>query len=320
MTYNLETIENQLLQKIFRLRKSIINYNYKNFNNYYTINENIYCIKEIYLGSRQFDIIYNIIENDCNTLTMLSKKLNLSKSSLSIIIGKMTKQNLLEKSYSKSNDSRKVILNVTPIGLEYYYFIKDSIKDHLLKFHKSLNKKELKVYENALSNFTIAFKDYDVYEINQLYSKEKIAELIFHNFLSLKIHFENFLKHGKISIQGDVNLTKKEFEIISNMKESNIHTPSELTKLLYSSESTISIQLKSLVKKNFLKKEKHPKDSRKTLFYITKAGNDMFNTTNQFITSQLLDAINVFSYEKKQNLLNGIDALLILFELISEHN
>lgn len=313
MIYDLKTIENEILNKILRLRKIIVSYHRNNFSNYH---DKIKDDKVLCLGSRQFDIMYNIIKNDCVTVTSLSNKLYLSTSSLSIIISKMSSKNLLEKVYDENKDGRKIILKPTKLGYDSYNFIEKSSVNHFLKFCERLNSTDINIYIKALHNFTIALKDYGVKEITEDCSKEEIADLIFHNLLVLKIPFETFLKTANLSL----NLTRKEFEILANMDEFDIHTPSQLSNTLYSSESTISTQLKSLVKKSYLRKEKGHEDTRKTFFYITDEGEKVFKETRSICDKQLLNFISSLDEEQKKNILMGIDYLFILFELLSKHN
>ncbi len=315
-----DTLESKILSKMVGLDKLIRTYTLK-YNDFEVAFKNNHALKDIMeTGARQYEILHLIETARCNKVSELAKLLTLSPSSLSLIISKMVNNNLIEKKYESTNDSRNVILCLTETGSYNYCTLKDTYCLIVKNFIASLNKEELTLFNNALSNLTDALSMFSVIPIKECDDYDKIADLIFQNLFILKTPFEKFFRDIRHSLKDELTLTDKEITILVLFLDFRTSTPSKISKLVHSSESTISIQLKKLVKKGHLEKSKSVEDSRITNFTLTSLGESTISHEINLLNIKAIELINTFQHQDKIKILDGLNCLHIMFELLLKEN
>ncbi|WP_058484880.1 MarR family winged helix-turn-helix transcriptional regulator [Defluviitalea phaphyphila] len=134
-------LNEQFLKFIFNLTKWL----HKNYFKEFNINGN----KNHCISDRQFTILVFVHRLKMCTISDLQKELNVSNSSLSIVVSKLVKGGYLKRSYDiEDKDRRKVYLSLTDKG-----------KDILIKFYNRLNTIFDDFYNNLNENKKQDFKE-----------------------------------------------------------------------------------------------------------------------------------------------------------------
>ncbi len=272
------------------------------------------------IGSRQLDIIHIIIQLNINTVSGISKELELSASGLSITISKMVKQNLLEKLYDETNDARNVILKPTDEAIKVYNELQSFFKKSIIDFYQQQTSQEQEIYLRSIISFTNAFKSFGVKGITSEMEFSYIVDLISEGIFMLKKYCEKFFRDAENEYSDKVTYTRKETELLLTILHSGINTPSEMSQITMTKESTISLQLKNLVQAGYLVKEKSKEDSRKTLFKLTELGKTTLAKDISVIEEIFFKILNTFTNEEKENILDGLLNLEVLFNLLLARN
>ncbi len=315
-----DALENKILNKMVSLDKLIRTYTLKH-NDFEVALKNNPNLKEyMETGARQYEIMHLIETKRCNKVSELSKLLDLSPSSLSIIISKMVANNLVEKKYESTTDSRNVILTLTEKGSDNYYVLKNAYCQIVKNFISNLKEEELNLFFNALSNLTNALYMFSIKPIDENKDFDEITDLIFQNLFILKTPFEKFFRDIRHSLKDELTLTDKEITILILFLDFKTSTPSKIASLVHSSESTISTQLKKLVKKGHLEKSKSLEDSRITNFTLTKLGESTISHELSLLHIKSIELINTFQHQDKIKILDGLNSLHIMFELLLKEN
>lgn len=316
----MDSIENIIADKLFTIRKKADNYSYKNITTLMEMTNSFQCTSDFNIGSRQFDILHYIYINDLATISALANELDLSAPSLSLIVTKMVKNNLLEKLYDEDSDARIVVLKLTEFGESTYNMFIDNITTFLIKFFDRLNSSERDVLLRAMDSLTLASKSFNVVPFSKDFSNAEIVNNIISNAFILKHYFETFIRNAKNSLKDIVSLTEKEINILICISQVDVHTPKEVSTLLCSSESTISTQLKPLVKKGYLTKQKSKEDNRNTLFNITESGIETLEYNFTMLRNSTIEIIKTFNDEDKENIYIGLTNLEIFLDLLLNYN
>ncbi len=314
----MNTTEKVIINKLSNVKSLISQYHNTNVNKE---THTFHCnFDDDVFASRQFDILHLIITENINTVSNLAKYFDLSASSLSITISKMCSANLIEKSYDETSDSRNVVLKPTQHALDVHEEIKHFTTNNFKEFYNSLNKEELEIFSSALYDLSSSLQLFKIHLFTNDIELDKLSELIFENLFKLKAPFEQFFRDAKNKYKDNISLTDREIGILDFLSQPNINTPSELSCVTFTKESTISSQLKGLVKKGYLRKEKSDKDIRKTYFIITELGQTTFDNDINIIQNIFAELLETFSEDDKQNLTNGLSSLEVLFNLLLQHN
>ncbi len=313
----MENIEKDIVEKLSQLERVIIKYGLNN-NSTDMLNEHKEIIKSLDIGARQFELLHIMINQNCNKVTELAKYLDLSKSSLSLIISKMVDNEFIEKEYDTTEDSREVILEVTEKGKFSYDVLKNMHCNELVNFLNILETNERALFDKVAISLSQTFAIFGVIPVNSEHTNEEVADIIFQNLFKLKMPFEKFFREVKNNLKDDITLTEKEMKILMHLSKIKSNTPTEIANLFNSSESTMSLQLKQLLKKEHIVKTKCIIDSRKNLFSITEKGLETFNAEYKLLQNELIKCVHIIKYEDKINILNGLNDLLFLFKLLAE--
>ncbi len=269
------------------------------------------------ISPRQWDILFIIEEMKVNTLSLISKELELSLSSLSIIISKMVGNNLIVKKYEDNSDGRIIILDLSEKAKGYYYEMKKMIMTAICDFLKSLDKESRQLFDNAIKELEFVGKFFSPYILDLSKDIESQAEVMYQNIMRLKFVSESIFR--KVNSGVDNSIFEKGLAILAATIKENLHTPSELSQKIKTSESTISTQLKALINKNLMYKTKKAGDSRKTYFYPTEEGISLYEKCKENTMETLTAMISKLDKELLLNLDSGLNNIIILYELLMKN-
>ncbi len=312
------SIEEEIVEKLMLLENTIKDYELKNNMCNKIIAEHKEVVKTLDIGARQYELLHIIVQRNCNKVTELAKYLDLSKSSLSLIISKMVENEYLEKEYDTTDDSRNVVLEVTEKGLQSYNILKDMYCSELVKFLQGLNSAERELFDKAVGSLIKTFSIFQIIPITSEHTNEEVADTIFQNLFILKMPFEKFFREVKYNVKDSITLTEKEIKILVYLSKVKSSTPTEIANNFNSSESTMSLQLKQLLKKSHITKTKSIIDSRKNLFSITEEGLKIVTKEFEILQNELIKSVSIISLDDKKNILSGLNDLLFLFKLLVE--
>lgn len=306
--------EREIIIKIKSLQISISKYGQKTTE--FKKNNSIEKLETLNISSRQIDILNLVIMYGINNVSSLAKELDLSTSGLSIIISKMVKQDLLEKMYDDEDDGRMVNLVATKKGIDVHNTVINGIAEIIETFISSLDESEYRLYTKTCKDFTSAFEAFGVEPFDESLKGKELAHYVTKTVMTIKNPFEKFFREVNANNKEEIALTDKERALLGLIIDANICTPSEISKILCTSESTVSTQLRGLYKEGYLTKEKSFEDSRKTYFYPTKKGVETFEQCEQIFNNALIGLLQLSTEETLLKILEGLNSAIILFELL----
>lgn len=230
-------------------------------------------IKELFerVGQRQQDILFILINTNCNTTSAIGKELCLSKSSISLTVSKMVKNGLVEKCYADSeNDSRFVTLKITDEGMRVYEGINDFFVSFVERNVTHLTGKEIEILNEGFKHVNIFS---DIVSIPELKVKD-VENIDVRKFLLgvSKFKFRVIASINKLGKNIHGNLNPNDFRVLDLIHNHGVNTPKDISNIILKSESAVSCHLSNLVKKKYLIREKKDDDIRKTYFYLTEKG------------------------------------------------
>ncbi len=126
----------------------------------------------------------------------------------------------------------------------------------------------------------------------------------------------NFNKNGKNKLP----LTSRQYDILVAVNEWNLHTISDMNKLIVLSKSSLSITLNKMVEEGYLVREQASKkeDKRKVYFNITEKGIEIYNELNKTIISAMSEFYNKLSDKQKKDIEACIESANKLFNEIDQ--
>lgn len=312
----MHTIETEIIKQLESLKLSVAKYRYKNLNNNLEEENDIKKIEELKISNRQLDILSLIIDENINTVSSISNYLELSISSVSTIVSKMVKQDLIEKVYDSKNDARTVLLVATNKGYESQTFVKSVFTKIFKKFLDTLDEETKELHDIMVEKTIEVFFELGIEPYDKTMSNEMKAKYFYRNINLIKKPYQKIFRDTKNTLKEKNMLTEKEIGILTLICDLNINTPSEISSFVCTTESTISTQLKTLMKKGFIVKEKHASDSRKTYFYANECGKENFEKCRAITNDVLIKTLSIFTEEKKISILESLKSANILFELL----
>ena len=110
------------------------------------------------LTGRQFSILIVVHEFQCCTISDLEKELNVSSSSLSIVVSKLVKEGYLQRTYpSEEEDRRKTYISLTQKGMSVLIEAYERIIKVFGEFYSNLDEKKQKDFEEGLEKLNAIF-------------------------------------------------------------------------------------------------------------------------------------------------------------------
>lgn len=245
------------------------------------------------LSERQFQILYLIEEKKITGLTNIAKAIDKSKSSTSLIVSKLEKNEyLVKKSDKTTNDNRKVVLELTDEGKK---ILESERKEFYGLFDTAYNKVGKEVMEQILQivseiNETVASSQnaYNNLESEHINPKDKYFDMFVeaYYYVSNFIHTvlsETYKQTGKVTlVEGKLLMT------MYSLDDADLST---LSKCINTSTSTTCVHLSKLIKKELISQTSFIDDKRKCTYKITALGKEAVEESNKIRNENILDII-----------------------------
>jgi len=279
------------------------------------------------LSPRQFSILIALTFVKKNTISELAEFMNISKSTLSIIMGKLIKKNYVQKVYpNEFEDKRKVYFYASEVGKE---ILERCEKENVVEFkyvYKTMTQQQKdnmkigieKLKQVAQVNIfktvdAMYIKEDDLDEIEKM--TKSIATFLFSFFeIIQEIIKDEFNINGKYNKNG---ITQKQYHILVCIKNFGLDTITKLEKFLNSSSSTLSISISRLVKEGYLYKVPPSKEEDGRIIYIklTKKGLDILEEKKIKMKEVFVMYINSLQEEKQVIFSEALNYLLKALEV-----
>lgn len=272
------------------------------------------------LSERQLKILYSLSTLDINTISELSELMNISKSTLSIIMSKMIKKGLIVKTYPTSfDDKRKVFFSLSEEGKNRLKeFMMVCIEDFRHVYDSFDNEQKENFKNGILMLNSIMLKKNERLQEIIIKSNDEVVKIV-SRIVKFFINFIDTTREvckGEFNINGNNNsLTKNQFFILVAIDLYNYNTISKLEKFFHSSGSTISITISKLVKDGYLYKIYPSEDEDGRVIYIrlTEKGIDILKETEKGLKQVIKKFIESLEENKRCELEAATDLLLSVF-------
>jgi len=279
------------------------------------------------LSERQFKILITLSINETNTVSEMARFMNISKSTLSIILSKMMKKALVcKETPSFAEDKRKTYFKITKNGMGILKELKDAAIEDFKAIYKALpqetkmnvskgiNKLNISVSSSKVSFYHIINDIYD--EMENADNVSKLAFKLYLFFICFAEYCDSILKEDKQYREIFKSLTRTRYKILQSISGLNLDTVSKLEEHLCSSGSSVSIAISKLVKEGYLYKEYPSADDDGRVVYIrlTDKGNDIIYDAKKNISRVLTMYFTEFSEGERKNVIEAFELLLSAFE------
>ena len=293
----------------------------------YIKNSHTFNIKEG-LSERQVKILISLTLGARNTVSEMAEEMNISKSTLSIILSKLIKKGFVIKEVpDDTGDKRKTRFKITEEGLKQIRELGDNAVDGFKKIYSSFSEERKKDASEGINKLSVSVSasENNFYNtiINSEYYKDfensdqasKLAFKFFIFFMCFAEYYDSILKKEHIGEERENELSKKRFYIMHIIKYLGLNTVSELEEYTNLSGSSISITVSRLVKSGFLYKE-YPKegdDGRRVFIRLTEKGLESIEKTKENIFSVFKMYFDEFSDGERENIIEALEHLIKAF-------
>ncbi|MBR1442096.1 MAG: MarR family transcriptional regulator [Firmicutes bacterium] len=275
------------------------------------------------ISPRQFHIMFCLKASKYRTITELARFMGISKSTLSIIMGKMIKKGYVVKTFPEDEkDKRKIYFELSDKGLEIFDKIKKMEIEEFDFFYSSFSEKgknDIKTAFEYLSRVAGNKSDDFFCMVCDEYANDtaKIANNAF-------LFMLDFVRDNKMMTIEIVNelpenirlLTKNQVSLLINIEVFKYNTISKLENFLNSSGSTVSLTVSKLVEKGYLYKE-YPKggdDGRVVIIRLTDKGKDTLREVEKIMKKRTKDYVRNLNENEREDLNKALDCLLDALE------
>jgi len=278
------------------------------------------------LSERQIKILITLSIFEKNTVSEMAKFMNISKSTLSIILAKMIKKGLVDRDISNDEDKRKSYFSITQKGVEQikklvnfafesFNMVYESFSDEKKKnIREGINKLICSLDSSNMSFYRIIIGSDYYKNIESLGGVYLIAAKFYLFFICFAEYYESILKRN-INKNGDFkSFTRNRYNILHCIKYLELDTVSKLEAYLCQSSSAVSIAVTRLVKEGFLYKE-YPKsgdDGRFVYIRLAQKGFDTIEVAEKYIFDVLTMYFEEFSASQRKDIIDACDMLLDL--------
>ncbi len=300
---------------IIDFTENIFRYKAKNFKQDFKVNANSTKM----LSERQYHILFLVKYLGKNTTSQLASFIGQSTGSLSLIISKMIKSELLHKKYPNiEQDNRVVYFYLSDKGQGLLKNFTDEFLRRIHEFYYSLSPELKELFDLGFDDLIALLKDYqDIdlaadprYTNDQPVNPEKILKAAI-CLASLKSCFHNdeeFMKHGCLSM-GRFNILR--------LIDRGIDSIQGLSYASFLSQSNLSILLKSMAKEGLVEKIHDDCDSRKVYFKVTALGKETVCQTYSHLVLQFENFYNNLCDDYKRRIYSGVSRLYEIFKHVN---
>ncbi|NQT97271.1 MAG: winged helix-turn-helix transcriptional regulator [Candidatus Marinimicrobia bacterium] len=109
-----------------------------------------------------------------------------------------------------------------------------------------------------------------------------------------------------------VNISKNQLKILTTLFISDDKTASAISDILRVSRPAITQQVDKLLKLNLVSRETDSVDRRSVNISLTKRGQDIVNTYEEYILARHANVLNYFTYEERDCFNNGLEKFIDL--------
>lgn len=283
------------------------------------------------ISERQIKILITLYLYDKNTVSEMAKFMNISKSTLSIILSKMIKKNIICKEFPDGfDDKRKVYFKITELGQDKLREIGEALTDNFKVIYEQFSDERKKNFSEGISRlaFTINSSKPNLYQtiINSDYYKERlqntdeVSQMAFKLFMFFVCFIEYFqaVLSSKSSVNDEFSsLTRNRYHILQCVSVLNLNTVSKLEEYLCASGSSVSIAVSRLTKDGYLFKE-HPnidEDGRVVYIRLTEKGKEIIRKAKENVEYVLETYFAKFDDEDLESTVKSFEYLLKAFEI-----
>lgn len=272
------------------------------------------------VSDRQFTILCALQYGEKNTVSELAKMLQISKSTLSIIMGKMIKKGYLLKTHpEEDDDKRKIYFSVSDSGRKILDEVQKSNINEMKYLYSKMNEEQRKNMEKAyeLLSDTLVNDDKELLSIINMGADdsgivEKSAYMQNLFIISLMKRTNNILKTSFNSVEEEMQLTRNQCHLLVSIEKHKYNTVSKLEKFLNSSGSTVSITVSKLVKGGYLMKEYPSGDEDGRIVYIrvTPKGKEILKKMNEIMKKIFVEFVSTYDVISREKINKGLDMMI----------
>lgn len=272
------------------------------------------------VSDRQFTILCALQYGKKNTVSELAKLLQISKSTLSIIMSKMIKKGYLIKTHpEEDDDKRKLYFSVSPEGKEILDMAQKTSLNENKYLYSQMNEEQRKNMEKAyeLLSDTMISDDKELLNVinmgtenDDLYEKSAYMHNLF--IIAFLKRTNNLLKKNLCSFTDEIKLTRNQCHLLVSIEKHKYNTISKLEKFLNSSGSTVSITVSKLVKGGYLIKE-YPsgdEDGRVVYIKLTPKGKEVLEKMNEIMKKILVEFVSTYDVSSREKINKGLDMMI----------
>ena len=284
------------------------------------------------LSERQIKILITLFINDKNIVSEMAKSMNISKSTLSIILSKLIKKGLVYKEFpNEIDDKRRIYFKITDEGLEQLKLFSKVSMEHFENVYNSFSEEGRKNLIEGINKLTLSqnssVKGFYKFVMNSNYNKiqgtseiEKLAFKLYMFFISFAEYYEGVLR-DKTYGSSDIlrSLTRNRYIILHCLKYLKLNTVSKLEEHLNASGSSISIAISRLAKDGLIYKTypKDGEDGRIVYIHLSELGLKIVEDAGKNMLTALETYFDAFSEKERQDVIDASKKILAAFKSVS---
>ena len=294
----------------------------------YVKDDNTFNLKDG-ISERQVKILIVLALNKKNTVSEMAGIMNISKSTLSIVLSRLIKKGLVIKEAPEDiDDKRKMYFKITEEGLKQIKELSVTAAERFKKIYSSFSDERKKNASEGIKKLSVPVSSLknNFYNtvINSKYYRDfenfdEVSELAFKFFVFFMCfaeYYDSILKKNLSMSKNFNELSKNRFYILSCIKYLALDTVSKLEEYTNLSGPSVSITVSRLVKGGFLYKE-YPKendDGRKVFIRLTEKGLKSMEELKKNTFSVLKIYFDEFSEGERADIIEALDYLIKAFQ------
>lgn len=277
----------------------------------------------IKMSSRQMDILIILECLNINTISEMADFLNISKSTLSIVMNKLVSKGYVVKQYPDSRgDGRRVYFKISPSGYDILIRLGEQYIEGLSKYYSSFTAEGKELFSKGVASLrkannsditlfaimTSVKEEYKKYDADVI----QVAKDLAFFFINCRI---SSLEGSDIKLP--YGITQNQFHLLMCILN-GMNSLTKLEKHIGSSGSTLSIGVSKLVDRGYLYKT-YPdcnQDGRMVFINLTDEGKKVVAEVTELLHKHFAAYLSTLSEENLEMFGYGCDCLLSVFETV----